>query len=433
MRRLLAALALLAGALAPSAALGQAASAAPEPGAELRVYLMTIGPGVAVWQRFGHNAVWIEDARTGQAVAYNWGMFDFDQPNFIGRFLTGDTRYSMEAVDARLLTAHYAQQENRSVWRQELALTPAQRAQLLRFIEWNGREENKYYRYQYYVDNCSTRARDAIDRVLGGTIRRALEPVPTATSYRWHTRRLSTGNVGLYAGIQLALGRPADGAISAWDEGFLPVRLMEHLRAVRTAGPGGAPTPLVLREDTLYVSTRAPEPAAPPSSVGWFAALGIGIAALVAWLGALTASATRRAASSPASAGLAVLGTAWTLVTGLAGVALLLAGTVTRHVEFMGRNLNLAVVNPLALVLLVLLLAAFGLRRPPTRARWARRAAAAAALLAAFSAVGALLMAIPATWQRSWDVYALALPVNLALWWALSRVARAGAPRHAMP
>jgi hypothetical protein len=196
-RRLLAALALVVAAVAPRAS--RASRAQAEPGSELRVYLMTIGPGVAVWQRFGHNAIWIEDTRSGQAVAYNWGTFDFAQPNFIGRFLTGDTRYSMEAVDARLLTAHYAQQENRSVWRQELALTPAQRAALLQFIQWNEREENKYYRYQYYVDNCSTRARDAIDRVLGGTIRRALEPVPTGTSYRWHTRRLSTGNVGLYA------------------------------------------------------------------------------------------------------------------------------------------------------------------------------------------------------------------------------------------
>jgi hypothetical protein len=77
---------------------------------------------------------------------------------------------------------------------------------------------------------------------------------------------------------------------------------------------------------------------------------------------------------------------------------------------------------------LALLLAAFGLRHPAARARWARRAAAAAGVVAALSVVGAVLMVIPATWQRSWDVYAFAVPANVALWWALSRMAAASAP-----
>jgi hypothetical protein len=229
--------------LAPLALLGrparaQTAPASPAvaqataggPGSELRVYLMTIGPGSAVWQRFGHNAIWIQDTRTGTEVAYNWGMFDFGQPNFLGRFLSGETRYWMEGFDARQLAEHYARNENRSVWRQELALTPDQRLALLEFITWNAREENKYYRYDYYLDNCSTRVRDALDRVLGGAVRRATGGVLTGTSFRWHTRRLTTGDAATYTGIQLALGRPADRDISEWEEGFLPVRLMEHVR-----------------------------------------------------------------------------------------------------------------------------------------------------------------------------------------------------------
>ena len=52
---------------------------------------MTMGPGDPVWERFGHNAIRIVDASRGTDSVYNWGTFDFAQPNFIGRFMTGNT------------------------------------------------------------------------------------------------------------------------------------------------------------------------------------------------------------------------------------------------------------------------------------------------------------------------------------------------------
>src|SRR5438309_9960995 len=59
-----------------------------EPGANLTVYLLTFGWGDEVWERFGHNAIWIKDRTRGTDMTYNWGMFDFDQPHFIWRFVT---------------------------------------------------------------------------------------------------------------------------------------------------------------------------------------------------------------------------------------------------------------------------------------------------------------------------------------------------------
>src|SRR5919204_64489 len=63
-----------------------------EPGSDLTVYLLTFGWGDAVWERFGHNAIWIKDRAHNTDITYNWGMFDFNQPHFIWRFVTGDTR-----------------------------------------------------------------------------------------------------------------------------------------------------------------------------------------------------------------------------------------------------------------------------------------------------------------------------------------------------
>ena len=393
----------------------------PEPGAadlatagQVRVYLMTIGQGDVVWEKFGHNALRVVDPARGTDLAYNWGIFDFDQPNFIGRFLTGDTDYSMEAIDAPSLAQYYASDEQRTVVQQELNLTAPQKARLRAFVEWNALEANKYYRYDYYRDNCSTRVRDALDRALGGTLRRALEGRPAGgTTYRSHTRRLLAGDVPTYTGIQLALGRPADVPLDAWEEAFLPGRLAAYARGIRVAGPDGVAQPLVAREDTLFVAPRPPERTAVPSYLLGYLVTGLLFGAVVLLLGRRGAAGVRGA-----DAGFGVLAGTYVLIVGLAGTALVLAGTVTRH-TYMGRNENLLAVNPMALVLLVLLLAAVGVRRPEARQRWRRRASVVALVLAAVTVLGAVLTLIPGIGQRSTELFALLVPVHLALWWAL--------------
>ncbi len=394
----------------------------PEPSAadlatagQVRVYLMTIGQGDVVWEKFGHNALRVVDPARGTDLAYNWGIFDFDQPNFIGRFLTGDTDYSMEPLDGPSLAQYYAADEKRTLTQQELNLTVPQKARLRAFVEWNALEANKHYRYDYYRDNCSTRVRDALDRALGGTLRRTLAGrAAGGTTYRSHTRRLLAGDVPTYTGIQLALGRPADVPLDAWEESFLPGRLAHYVRSMRVMGAGGVAQPLVLREDTLFVATqRAPERTSAPSYLLGYLATGLALGALLLLLGRRGAAGTRGA-----DAGFGVLAGTYVLIVGLAGTALVLAGTVTRH-TYMGGNENLLAVNPLALALLVLLLVAVGVRRPEARQRWRRRAAAVALLLAALTVLGALLTVIPGIGQRSAELFALLVPVHLAIWWAL--------------
>ncbi|GLC26323.1 DUF4105 domain-containing protein [Roseisolibacter agri] len=415
-----------------ASAVGAAAPGPPEPtpadvqaAAGMRVYLMTIGQGDVVWERFGHNALWIQDPARGTDVAYNWGMFDFAQPNFLGRFLTGDTKYWMEGFDARAMVDHYARNENRTVVAQELNLTAEQKARLRAYVEWNAREANKFYRYDYYRDNCSTRVRDAIDLAVGGALRRAIGGAPTGTSYRSHTRRLVAGSAATYTGIQLALGRPADAPIDAWEESFVPMRLMEHVRRVRVPTAGGAPQPLVLRTDTLYAARREAELASAPSYVIGYALAGLAIGALLLVLGRAGAAGRRGA-----DAGFGVVAGLWTLIVGLAGTALLLAGTVTKHV-FMGRNGNLLAVSPLGLVLFIVLLLAVGYRQPAPRMRWRGRAAKLAALLAVLTVLGAIITLLPRVGQESTELFALLVPVHLALWWALRPATGVTRPRSA--
>ena len=111
-------------------------SARAQRGASLTISLYTYGPSDVFFERFGHAAIGIRDSITGQDVAFNWGIFDFNQPNFLGRFLTGDTKYSTAGYPTQLFNNVY-QGDNRTIRQQVLALTPTERAALLEYVQWN--------------------------------------------------------------------------------------------------------------------------------------------------------------------------------------------------------------------------------------------------------------------------------------------------------
>src|SRR3954468_17942225 len=245
-----------------------------EPGSQLTVYLVTFGWGDAVWERFGHNAIWIKDRARNTDMTYNWGMFDFNQPHFIWRFVTGDTKYWMEPIDLQSMLTYY-KRFNRSILAQELNLTPAQRLKLQQFVMLNALPQNKFYRYDYYRDNCSTRLRDALDHALSGQLQTATVSRMTTGTYRWHTQRLMTGDLPMYTGVTLALGRPADKPLSMWQEMFLPVRMANDLRSVTVADTADNQIPLVKSERAIYTAGRAPEPASPPKYFWLFVVAGI--------------------------------------------------------------------------------------------------------------------------------------------------------------
>jgi hypothetical protein len=380
-----------------------------EPGANLTVYLLTFGWGNEVWERFGHNAIWIKDRTRGTDTTYNWGMFSFEEPHFLARFLTGDTRYWMQAFDLDTMLAEY-KRRNRSVLAQELNLTPAERLKLQQFVQWNARPENKFYRYDYYRDNCSTRVRDALDHAVGGQLQTSTVTRMTSGSYRFHTLRLLGDNLPLYTGANLALGHPADRQLSEWQEMFLPVRMANDLRTVRLTDSTGTQIPFVRSEMALFTAGRPPEPSAPPNYFPWFVAAGIifagGIIGLVR-----NAEGGNRFTLFAAT----LVATLWTLISGAAGTALVFAWLFTKH-YFMSRNENLLHFDPLALGLAVLVpLSVYGLRGVSTAVKLA-------GVVASLSLLGFVLQGIPFFSQKNGEIIALALPMNLAVWWAVYRL-----------
>jgi hypothetical protein len=357
------------------------------------IWLVTYGPGEVYWQRFGHNAILVRDARLGLDHTFNFGFFDFAQENFFWRFLQGRMLYFSAAQPAAEEFAQY-RAEQRSIRAQRLDLDPDQAARLVRYLLRETRPENRDYLYDYYRNNCSTRVRDAIDLALDGDLRETWRPQPAPQNWRDHTRRLTAMDFWLYLGLEIVLGAEVDRPIDRWDEMFIPSRLADAVgRMDRPAALGGGP--LVTTDRVLLTSPLPLPPDTPPTvwSRYLLAALGVVLVATVLnrWV--------------PGT----LLPRAWFLASGLAGLALLFFWFGTDH-AVARLNLNVLVLNPLWLL--------FVPRGPAARF--------ALPLVSVFALIALLMPWLPPG-QYTADVLAALLPLNLAAGLAVSRAARSSA------
>lgn len=368
-------------------------SQAPPPGAtqgdtlaarRVQVSLLTFGQGTPVFERFGHNAIRIADPMTGLDLSWNWGMFSFDEPNFLGRFLSGTSRYWVQAFETVPLLAHY-QENDRHTVEQVLNLSGAQKLELLRFVRWNEREENKFYPYDYFRDNCSTRVRDALDRVLGGTLKRVWTDSLSVHSFRSEALRLTEGAPASRMGIDIALGAPADRRMTAWEEMYVPMRLRDRIRGIGVPGPDGVPVPLVKSERVVFSSLRDPEEAAPTVLPGLYVAVALGALVPLALFGGLAFLSALRGRWPGAQRGsrvvIAVVAAVWYASTGLIGLAVAFMELFSKHVFWYG-NWNVLLLSPLGLAATWFVPRAIVSGRGARAARWLSGICGASALVA---------------------------------------------------
>jgi len=371
------------------------------PGDDLDVALITFGPGEEVWERFGHNAILIRDRGAGTERLYNYGMFDFAQETFYLNFARGRMLYRISVSDPAEDYPIY-RAEGRWIVEQDLQLAPAQRASLRDFLDWNARPENAQYSYEYFRANCSTRVRDALNDAVGGAIRDQLIAPSRGFTYRMDTLRLMRPEVALMLGMDAGLGPFADQRLSFWDESFVPMEFMRHMREIRVHDAGGQLVPLVAREMQL-AAARIPEPLDFPPQWFW-QALAAGVMAALILLG-LSHSRER----AWARMAFAMLAGPIALACGLGGIVLVVLWTLTDHVSAW-RNENLLLLNPLCLLLLPTWFGAW--RRNWQPSRFAQRVAVTIATLAGLAF---FVKVFPAFVQDNRMWIALLLPVHAAL------------------
>lgn len=190
----------------------------------LKVYLLTCGPGKEAYSLFGHTAIRISQPERGQDFVVNYGMFSFSQDYFVLRFVFGITDYQMGICDYYYFEQEY-RSEGRWVFQQELNLTNGEKEALLAAIDENYKPENRTYRYNFFYNNCTSKARDIIFENLEGSILNN-NKIDETVSFRELCHSKTYNHRWSQFGNDLLLGIKADLPTDRNEQQFLPENLM---------------------------------------------------------------------------------------------------------------------------------------------------------------------------------------------------------------
>jgi hypothetical protein len=185
--------------------------------------LLTVGrAGEEIYQNFGHTAIRIKDSILGWDLVYNYGTFNYGEPGFLMKFIRCKLMY-YESIDNYADFEEMYRDENRWIREQPLNLTQAERQLLFERLTINAREENKYYKYDFLFDNCSTRPRDIL-LSLYKTKHFKSDPDDHATFRQLIDRNVKDEWLDL--GMDLLIGIPTDKK-AGFGRTFLPLELMD--------------------------------------------------------------------------------------------------------------------------------------------------------------------------------------------------------------
>lgn len=214
----------------------------------IRFSLLTCAPGTEIYSLFGHTAIRYENYTRRIDVVFNYGMFSFNTPNFIFRFVAGETDYQLGITPYSYFEAEYAMRGS-SVYQQVLNLTQSEKERLLTILENNYLPENRIYRYNYFYDNCTTRARDKIEECIEGKV--VYPDSLSSKSYRSIVHEFTAGSPWDEFGIDLCLGAEADKEINKRQQMFSPFYMKYYASNAYIVDAGGTRRPLILDETKI--------------------------------------------------------------------------------------------------------------------------------------------------------------------------------------
>lgn len=367
------------------------------PGPEIG--LLTFGPGDAAFFKFGHNAIRVTYPNRGPDIVYNFGTFRFDNPLLIVDFLTGKFKYWLSVSSFPAVLNAY-RSENRDVVEQQLNLNRPNAWDLAEALALNARPENRFYLYDYYRDNCSTRVRDAIDSATHDALKERNQG-PGSMSLRDHTLRLVADDFWLYLGLDIAMGSYIDQPETRYNEMFLPDKLSDGVAGVSFNGVHGS-AQLVKKRVVHYEAVGRPLlRSKPPARTTMFLQGGLVIGG--AWLFLAWEAYRRR--QSWARAILALTLGVFGLVAGVLGFLFLGLWLLTNH-QVAFHNENILQCGPWSLGLAI---SAWGLWRNNPKAIAVSYRLIQIGLAA--SVLGLLAKALPFMAQHNERIIALCVPI----------------------
>ena len=200
----------------------------------IRISLLTCTPGDELYSTFGHSAVRLTDSSSTQDIVFNYGTFNFDDKGFYVKFIRGKLLYYVSTVYFSDFKEEY-QSTNRGITEQVLNLSAEEKIALQHFLYQNAKEENKYYKYDFFFDNCTTRLRDIIiQNKKTHPVLAAVMPGSTTFRQAIHQYLDKNGKAWSKLGIDILLGAPTDAVMTTAQSQFLPDNLMKSFDSSNT-------------------------------------------------------------------------------------------------------------------------------------------------------------------------------------------------------
>ena len=217
---------------------------------QAEVSIITVGEGKELNDTWGHSAIRIVDRPQNIDIVYNYGVYDFNTPNFYTKFARGKLLYDLGRAPFYLFLKSYMRQ-NREVTEQVLQLTPAQKQQYFTFLENNAKPENRKYLYDFFFDNCATKLRDVTTEVLGDAVNYKDELLQDSFTFRdLIYQKLEMHPWGKF-GIDIALGSVIDKKATPKQYTFLPEYVYRGFKSA-TVQQNGKEIPLIKKTNILY-------------------------------------------------------------------------------------------------------------------------------------------------------------------------------------
>ena len=245
----------------------------------VRISLLTCAPGSEIYALFGHSAIRYENPDQQEDWVFNYGMFSFKDPNFVMRFVKGETDYQLGVIPFAYFEAEYAMRGS-SVYQQVLNLTNDEKELLVNLLKENYLPANRVYRYNYFYDNCTTRARDKIEESIQGKV--IYPKNEKEVSFRDILHEFMVDSHWSEFGIDLCLGSEADQPIDERKQMFAPFYMLGAARGAMIHRRDTV-VPLVLEEVKIVDAVLEDEPAFPLSPIFCSLLLLLVTMVVVAW------------------------------------------------------------------------------------------------------------------------------------------------------
>ena len=212
----------------------------------VEISLLTCEPHDEVYSLYGHTAIRYHELRPGgYDIAFNYGVFNFHAPHFTLRFVFGITDYELGAYPYRLFLGEY-RHFGSQVTEQVLNLTNDEKQKLREALAENLLDENKIYRYNYFYNNCTTKARDIIERCISGSVEYS-ENKSDKKTFRILVHEMTRNHPWSRFGNDLLLGYLADRPTTQRQQEFLPHYLMNDFTKAKIISNSGQ-RPLVAEQ-----------------------------------------------------------------------------------------------------------------------------------------------------------------------------------------